>query len=61
MFILSIKAANTSTETVPYQCQYFTINSSISECYHKCGTQNAELEIVTNESSQTHQNPRVDG
>jgi len=47
--------------TGPYQCQYFTINSSISECNHKCGTQNATSGIRTDGSSQTVQNTRVDG
>jgi hypothetical protein len=47
--------------TVMYQGQYFTINSSISECDHKCETRNAEPEIGTNGSSLTRQNPRVDG
>jgi len=46
--------------TVTYQCQYFMINSSISECDHKCETWNAEPEIGTNRSSQTRLNPRVD-
>jgi len=47
--------------TVTYQCQYFTINSSISECDHKYETRNAEPEIGTDGSSQTRRNPRVDG
>ena len=47
--------------TVTYHGQYFTINSRISECDHKCETRNAEPEIGTDGSSQTRQNPRVDG
>jgi len=47
--------------TVTYQCQYFTINSCISECDHKCETWNAEPEIGTDGSSQTRQIPRVEG
>jgi hypothetical protein len=47
--------------TVTYQRQYFTINSSISECDNKYETRNAELEIATDGSSQTQQNPQVDG
>jgi len=47
--------------TVTYQCQYFTINSSISECDHKYETRNAEPEIGTDGSTQTRRNPRVDG
>jgi hypothetical protein len=43
-----------------YQWRYFTINSSISECDHKCETRNAEPEIGTDGSSQTRRNPRVD-
>ena len=46
---------------VTYQCQYFTINSSISGCNHKGETRNAEPEIGTDWSSQTQHNPRVDG
>jgi hypothetical protein len=46
--------------TVTYQGQYFTINSHISECDHRCETRNAELEIRTDGSCQTRQNPRVD-
>jgi len=46
---------------VTYQCWYFTIHSSISECDHKCETWNAEPKIGTNGSSQTRGNPRVDG
>jgi hypothetical protein len=46
---------------VTYHGQYFTINSRISECYHKCETQNAEPEIGTDGSRQTRRNPRVDG
>jgi len=37
------------------------INSSISECDHKCETRNAEAEIGTDGSSQTRPKPRVDG
>jgi len=44
-----------------YQCQYFTIHSSISECDSKCETRNAEPEIGTDGSSKTRQNPEVDG
>jgi len=44
-----------------YQGQYCTINSSISECDHKCETRNAEPEIRTDGSSQTWRNPQVDG
>ena len=44
-----------------YQCQYFTINSSISECDHKYETRNAEPEIGTDGSSQTWRNLPVDG
>jgi len=47
--------------TVPYHGQYFTINSRISECDHKCETRTAEPEIGTDGSSQTRRNPRVDG
>jgi hypothetical protein len=43
-----------------YQCQYFTINSSISECDHKCETQNAEPVIGADGSSQNRQKPHVD-
>jgi hypothetical protein len=46
--------------TMTYQCQYFTINSSISKCDHKCETRNADPEIGTDRSSQTWRNPRVD-
>jgi len=46
---------------VTYHGQYFTINSRISECDHKCETRNAEPEIGTDGSSQTRRNPRVDG
>jgi hypothetical protein len=46
--------------TVQYPGQYFTIIISISECDHKCETRNAEPEIVTDGSSQTRRNPRVD-
>ena len=44
-----------------YQCQYFTINSSISECDHKYETRNAEPDIATDWSSKTRRNLRVDG
>jgi hypothetical protein len=44
-----------------YQCQYFTINSSISECDHPCETRNTDQAIRTDGSSQTRRNPRVDG
>jgi hypothetical protein len=47
--------------TVTYRGQYFTINSSISECDNKCETRNAEPEIGTDGSSQTRRNPQVDG
>ena len=47
--------------TVTYHGQYFTINSRISECDHKCETRNAEPEIGTDGSSQTRRNLRVDG
>jgi len=47
--------------TVTYQCQYFTMNSSISERDHKYETWNAEPEIGTDGSSQTRRNPQVDG
>jgi hypothetical protein len=47
--------------TVTYQCQYFMIISSISECNQKCETRNAEPEIGTGRSIQTRQHPRVDG
>jgi len=46
---------------VTFQCQYFTINSSISECNHKYELRNTEQEIGTDGSSQTRRNPRVDG
>jgi len=45
--------------TVTYQCQYFTINSSISECDHKYETRNTEPEIGTDGSNQTRRNPPV--
>jgi len=48
-------------QTVTYHGQYFTINSRISECDHKCETRNAEPEIGTNGSGQTRRNLRVDG
>jgi len=44
-----------------YQCQYCMMNSSISECDHKCGTRNAEPEIGTETSSRIWQNPQLDG
>jgi len=47
--------------TVTYHGQYFTINSHISECDHKCETRNAEPEIGSDGSGQTRRNPRVDG
>jgi hypothetical protein len=47
--------------TVTYQCQYFTIDSSITECDYKCETRMAEPEIGTDGSSQTRRNLRVDG
>jgi hypothetical protein len=47
--------------TMTYQCQYFAISSSISECDHKCETRNAEPEIGPEGSSQTGSNPSVDG
>jgi len=47
--------------TVTYQCQYFTISRSISECDRKCETRNAEPEIRPDMSSQSGRNPRVDG
>jgi len=46
---------------VPYQCQYFTINSGISECNYKWGTWNAEQEIGPDGSGWTGQNLQVDG
>ena len=46
--------------TVTYQCQYFTISSSISYCNHTCETWNADPEIRPNGSSQTRRNPQVD-
>ena len=61
ILVLHIKAANTSKRTLTYHGQYYTINSRISECDHKCETRNAELEIGTDRSSQTRRNPRVDG
>ena len=47
--------------TVTYQCQYFTIDSSISENDHKCETRNAQPEIRPDRSSQTLRILRVDG
>ena len=47
--------------TVTYQCQYFTIRSSISECDHKYETRNAEPEIGPEGSCQTRRNPWIDG
>jgi len=49
------------TWTVTYQCEYFTISSSISECSDICETRNAEPEIGSDGSSQTRRNRRVDG
>jgi len=46
--------------TVQYKCQYYTINSSICECDHKCETRNAEPEIGTDGSTRTRRNPQVD-
>jgi len=42
---------------VTYQCQDFTITSSISECDQKCETRNAESEIVIDGWSKSQQNP----
>jgi len=47
--------------TATYQCQYFTINSSISECDDEYDTRNAELEIGTEQCSETRRNTPVDG
>jgi len=47
--------------TVTYQCQYFTISRSMSECDHKCETRNADPEIGHHASSQIRRNARVDG
>jgi len=47
--------------TGTYQCHYYPINSSISECDHQCDTRNAEWEIGTDGSRQTRRNPQVDG
>jgi len=47
--------------TVTYRFWYFTINSSVSECNHKCETRNAEPEIGTDASSQTQRNLQVHG
>jgi len=47
--------------TVTYQCQYFTINCSISECNHKCETRSAQPEIGPDGSSGTRWNRWVDG
>jgi len=47
--------------TVMYQCQYFTINSSISECDQKCETRNTEPEIRITRYRQCRQNPQIDG
>ena len=47
--------------TVTYQCQFYTISSSLSECDHKCETRNAEPEIGLDWSSRTRRNLRVDG
>ena len=46
--------------TVRYQCQYFKINTSISECDHQCETQHAEPQMGNDGSSQTQGNPRAD-
>ena len=46
--------------TVTYQCQYFMINSSLSECDHQLETWNAEPEIGTEGSSQIRRKPLVD-
>jgi hypothetical protein len=46
--------------TVKSPCQYFTINSGISECEQKCETRPAEPEIGPNRACQTRQNPGVD-
>ena len=43
-----------------YQCQYFTMYSSISECDHTCKSRNAEPRIGPGGSSQTRRNLRVD-
>jgi len=45
---------------VTYRCQYFTINSNISQWDPQCETLNAEPEIGTDRSSQTRRNPQVD-
>jgi len=43
-----------------YQCQYSTINSSISQCNHKCEIWKEEPEIESVGSCQTRRNLRVD-
>jgi hypothetical protein len=43
--------------TVTYQCQYFRISSSISECDNQCETRNAEPEIGPDGSSKTRVKP----
>jgi len=47
--------------SVQYQCQYFTIHSSICECDCTCETRNAEPDIGTDGSSQNPRNQRIDG
>jgi hypothetical protein len=44
-----------------YPCHYVTINSTISECDHKCETRNADPEIGTERSIQTRQMLCVEG
>jgi hypothetical protein len=46
--------------SVTYIWHYFTVNSSISECDHKCETRNAQPEMGTDGSSHSRQNPQVD-
>jgi hypothetical protein len=46
---------------VQFQCQCFTINSSISESDHTCETRHPEPEIEMEGYSQTLQNPLIDG
>jgi len=43
------------------QCQSLTNNGSISECRHKCESQNADLEIGIDGSSETRRDPLIDG
>jgi hypothetical protein len=43
-----------------YVWRDITINSSKSECDHKCKTRNTELEIGTDGSNQTRHNLWVD-